>query len=78
MKPSQDEPEDKLDNIVDFGAAQSSKLLHDLRDHPFLAVVLYEDGGVCVFDKGLGPEEVERIREAIEGKLSERMDADGN
>lgn len=60
--------------VIDFDAAKSRRFLESLKSHPFLAVVITGDDEVCVFDKGIGPEEVARIRQAIEESLSERSE----
>lgn len=70
------------DNIVDFpvkdGKEEARRFLHGLRDNPFLAVVIGEDGKVCVYSKDLGPDEIAQIREVIENELLEGKDADGS
>lgn len=63
--------------VVNIEDSKSRKMLRALRDHPFLCVVFDGDGNVSVYDKDIGPDEIALIREAIEGKLSERTDADG-
>lgn len=76
------EKESADDNIVEFpvkdGKEEARRFLHGLRDNPFLAVVIGEDGNVCVYSKDLGPDELVRIREVVENELLERKDADGS
>lgn len=64
--------------LVNFEQQKSRRFLRDLRDNPFVAIVVYDDGDVSVFSKDVGPEQMARIREAIEGKLSERMELDAD
>lgn len=64
--------------IVNFEQQKSRRFLRDLRDNSFVAVVVYDDGDVSVFSKDVGPEQMARIREAIEGKLSEGMKLDAD
>lgn len=58
-------------DVLDLGAARTKKFFRDVRENPFIAVVAYPNGDVCVYDKGLTPETNLRIKEAIEASLEE-------
>lgn len=53
---------------------RSKRFLRKLADHPFIAVVVLDDGKVEMFHKGIELEHVERIREALDN--IEEKDAD--
>lgn len=59
------------DGILDLSAERTKKFLRDVRVNPFIAVVAYPNGDVCVYDKGLSPEVNARIKEAVEASLEE-------
>lgn len=58
-------------DVLDLEAEGTKRFLRAMRDNPFIAVVAYPNGDVCVFDKGITPEATERIKEAIEQTLEE-------
>lgn len=58
-------------DVLDLSAERTKKFLRDVRENPFIAVVAYPNGDVCVYDKGLTPEVNTRIKEAVEASLSE-------
>jgi hypothetical protein len=61
------------DEPASLDAHRSKKLLRDLKDNAFLAVVVKPDGDVCVYTKAVGSTEAAQIREAVEERLSGRM-----
>lgn len=64
------------DNPVSLEGVRARRFLTDMKDHPFLAIVMYGDE-VRVFTKDIEPEHLEQMRDAFSQALAERIkDAD--
>lgn len=59
--------------LFDVEDNETQKFLKGLRDYPFMAVVLKDDGTVTIYEKDIGEKELTEIRETIEETISERM-----
>lgn len=68
-----DRNEEHLAQVFDLRDTETKRFIRSLRDNVFMCIVLRENGDVTIYDKGVGPEEAEQIREAVEETISERM-----
>jgi hypothetical protein len=54
-----------------LGAQRAKRLLRDLADQPFIALVMPDDGDTKIYVKGVSPDKMLRIQKFVERVLSE-------
>jgi hypothetical protein len=50
---------------------RARKFLRRLADHPFIALVVNDNGSVEVFSKGITKENIQQIREALKKEIGD-------
>lgn len=58
--------------VISMDAEKSRKFFSDMKEHPFLAIVVYGDG-VRVFTKDIDASHIADIHSALDEALAERM-----
>lgn len=61
--------------LSSLGEQRVRHLLRDLSDEPFVAMVIPTDGEAKIYVKGIEPEQMVRIQQAVERILSTPKDA---
>ncbi len=61
----------KKATIATLVGRTSRKFLRRLADHPFIAVIVKDDGSVEIFSKGVTNENIAQIRQALNKEIGE-------
>lgn len=56
---------------VSLDVRRASKFFRRLADEAFLAIVVDDEGELCIFTKGIEPEHIDRIREVLKEIITE-------
>lgn len=59
---------------TDIEEEQAKRFLRRLRRHPFIALVVNDDGSVEVFHRGIEPEHITRMQDALEAAEENHAD----
>ena len=59
-----------MEDPTTLASRRVKHLLRDMKDEPFIALVIPDQGDIKVYVKGVSPEKMERIQRLIEDVLA--------
>lgn len=68
-------PSATAESVISMDAEKTKRLFVDMKEHPFIAIVVYGEGDIRVFTKGIEPDDIDAINVAIGNALERTQHA---